>query len=262
MLAHARGTHDGSVDLPSPAARCRCGWASSCLRPALVFPKLKVDAQREQDLGQLGRGWRSRRRASPSTATRTASETRWCSSSPIPAAPSPRCCASPLKAFTPHLFAPSEWDPRRVVRAGRSAHGHHGAAAALPRPPSSRRLRAYARRAVLGVGGSDPPAAHPAAALHDVLFQVLSSGGDRPRRLVLRGAGGARARGSQPPVPPRWRRWRPPPPPSAAPEGTGASVGAARWRVPSLDHARRVHHGDRHCRRDAARRRRRRRRGR
>ena len=46
----------------------------------LVFPKLKVvTLSANKILGQLGQGVESRRRASPSTATRTASETRRCS---------------------------------------------------------------------------------------------------------------------------------------------------------------------------------------
>ena len=77
------------------------------------------------------------------------------------------CCASLLKAFTPHLFAvTSEWDSQvaRVVRAGRSAHGS--------RRRGGARLASAVFTTFAGVRPAEPCSVS-VAATHQLLTQLL-----------------------------------------------------------------------------------------
>ena len=170
MLAHARGTHDGSVDLLITGCEVSLWvgeqFASDLL---LVFPKLKVvTLSANKILGQLGQGWEipqagfavnGHSHCFRNSAVLLISH----SGGTFPTL----CCASLLKAFTPHLFAvTSEWDSQvaRVVRAGRSAHGS--------RRRGGARLASAVFTTFAGVRPAEPCSVS-VAATHQLLTQLL-----------------------------------------------------------------------------------------
>ena len=269
MLAHARGTHDGSVDLLITGCEVSLWvgeqFASDLL---LVFPKLKVvTLSANKILGQLGQGWEipqagfavnGHSHCFRNSAVLLISH----SGGTFPTL----CCASLLKAFTPHLFAvTSEWDSQvaRVVRAGRSAHGS--------RRRGGARLASAVFTTFAGVRPAEPCSVS-VAATHQLLTQLLLYlmyyfKYFLPEETALGGSSYV-VQEVQELAALNRQHLTAVEEAAASTSAVGRSLRAQgrRWAQhvlegpDLLDHARRVHHGDRHRRRDAALRRRRRRR--